>query len=247
MNENGDAKAAILVLAGGLATRLGPLAHARPKLLVDVAGQPFVNLLFERLRASGLDDVVLATGHLGAAVHAAIGDGSAHGLRVRYSEDGDEPRGTAGAIVAALARDLLPDPFLVTYGDSLLPFDYRAPLRALETEPTLDGVMSVFANHGAYDTSNTVLSPGGDRVVRYEKRAATASNAWTHIDYGCLAFRHRAFAGHPRAGDLANVQTRLAATGRLGAVLATERFWEVGSPLGLAALAAHIAASRRST
>src|SRR5437016_1628416 len=104
-----------VVLAGGLATRMRPMTLATPKSLLEVAGKPFVDWQLAELAACGLDDVVFCIGHLGGAIRAHVGDGAGagvHGVRVRYSNEGETPIGTAGAL--RLALGMLDPTFLVT-------------------------------------------------------------------------------------------------------------------------------------
>ena len=92
----------VAVLAGGLATRLHPITRTVPKALVEVAGRPFIDHQLALLRANGARRVVLCLGHLGEQVVRHLGDGSAHGLEVSYSHDGDRLLGTGGALRRAL-------------------------------------------------------------------------------------------------------------------------------------------------
>lgn len=227
-----------VVLAGGLATRLLPRTERVPKSLLEVAGRPFIDWLLARLAACGYARVLLCVGHLGEQIEAHVGDGARFGLAVEYAADGPRLRGTAGALRRAVAR--LEPTFLVTYGDSYLPFDYAAPLRDLEAHPAALGTLSVYANHGQWDASNTAIA--GDRVLRYEK--GTRDAACDHIDYGAMALRQTVIADLPADEPLGLdvVQARLAATGRLRALVATERFYEIGSSTGLAELDAALRA-----
>lgn len=221
-----------VVLAGGLATRMRPLTLTVPKSMLEVAGRPFVDWQLDKLAACGFGDVVLCIAHLGEQIEAHVGDGSRHGLRVRYSREGEKLLGTAGALRAAL--DMLAPTFLVTYGDSYLPFDYASPLDVLDRHDDCDGVMSVFHNRGQWDASNVETSSGW--VKRYEKGGTDAT--LDHIDYGALALRKSVVAaiapGVP--SSLSDVQTTLARSGRMRAVVAEHRFYEIGSKEGLAAL-----------
>jgi NDP-sugar pyrophosphorylase family protein len=114
-----------MILAAGKGTRLAPLTHTRPKPLMEVAGRPMLVHLLEFLRAGGIDEVVMNLHHLGHRIEAAIGDGTAFGMRVRYSHE-DPILDTGGGI--AHAHKLLGDePFVVANGDSLL----EVPLREL--------------------------------------------------------------------------------------------------------------------
>ena len=230
----------VVILAGGLGTRMLPRTERIPKILLPVAGRPFAAWLLERLAAAGFDEALLCIGHLGEEVRRVVGDGSAFGLAVRYAEDGEKLLGTAGALRRTL--DALEPTFLVTYGDSYLPFDYRAPLRDLRAHGEALGTMAVFENDDRFDPSNTEVL--GERVVRYEKRKAGTPRdpGVRYIDYGATALRREVIAAIPEgeARDLSSVQRELASLGRLRALGAERRFFEIGSELGLADLEAEL-------
>jgi MurNAc alpha-1-phosphate uridylyltransferase len=226
-----------VVLAGGLATRMHPSTLTVPKSMLPVAGRPFVDWQLERLAACGIRDVVMCIAFLGDQVEAHVKDGARYGLSVQWSHEGPKLLGTGGALRAALP--LLEPTFLVTYGDSYLPFDYAGPLRMLESHDDADGVMSVFKNDGQWDASNVeavIDGTGGTWVRRYEKGANDPR--LDHIDYGANAFRRSVIAATPEgeAFGLDRVQRELAQRTRLRAYVAHERFYEVGSPSGLAEL-----------
>lgn len=234
-----------VVLAGGLGTRMLPRTESVPKFLLEVAGRPFAAWQLEALSRAGFSEVVLAVGHLGDQVEALVGDGSSFGTRVSYAFDGPELLGTAGALRNAL--ELLAPMFLVTYGDSFLPFDYAAPLRALELRADALGCMAVFENENAIEPSNTAIADGW--VVRYDKRvvpdledAPEAAPKLDHIDYGATCLRREVIAALPagHAVGLDVLQARLARDQKLLACRAEERFFEVGSPQGLADLERHL-------
>jgi len=223
-----------VVIAGGLATRMRPHTLTVPKAMLEVAGRPFVDWLLEKLAASGYSEAIFCIAHLGEQIEAHVGDGARFGLRVRYSAEGPTLLGTGGALRMALP--LLAETFLVTYGDSWLPFDYAGPLRSLTEHDDCDGVMSVYRNAGQWDASNTQIDAAGAWVLRYEK--GSKDPALDHIDYGATALR-RAIVENEAAGvafGLDRIQHDLAAQKRLRAYVARERFFEIGSPEGLAAL-----------
>jgi len=236
-----------VVLAGGLGTRMLPRTETVPKVLLEVAGRPFSSWLLERIASCGYDDVVFCIGHLGSLVRDEVGDGARFGLRVRYVDEGQKLRGTGGAIVLALEQGVLEPEFLLTYGDSYLPFDYAEPLDKLRARKDLEAVMAVFHNEKQWDASNVVVSDDFDRVVRYEKGGQDP--ALQYIDYGATALRRSTFEGDSVPKDapfgLDSVQHRLAREGRMGATIAQKRFFEIGSPQGLSDLEAHLKAGAR--
>ncbi len=233
----------VVILTGGLGTRLGPLTQSLPKSLVPVAGRPFLAWQLELVARCGYRRVLLLTGHLSEPIRAFAGDGGAFGVELRCLDDGPELLGTAGALRHAL--DELEATFLVTYGDSYLPFDYAAPLAELASHPEALGTMSVFENQGRWDTSNALVS--GDLVTRYEK--GSRDPALTFIDYGATALRREVIAALPtgQPHGLDQIQAELARQGRLRAYHAAERFYEIGSPEGLAELQAYLASTSAGT
>ena len=228
------------ILAGGLATRLGDRARGVPKFLLPVGGRPFAAWLLERLAAAAFDDAVVCIGHLGDQIEQALGDGRRFGLRLRYAHDGPTARGTGGAL--RRASSMLDASFLVTYGDALLPFDYGRPLAHLRDHPGALGVMAVYRNDNRFDRSNVRLddSPDGPRVAEYRKLApgAPVDPTLGCIDYGAIALRREAIERLPAGGFAAldALLGELACEGRLLAVEATARFYEIGSLAGLADL-----------
>lgn len=221
----------VAILAGGLATRLRPITEKIPKSLVTVAGEQFLAHQLRLLHARGLRRAVLCVGYLGEMIERDFGDGAAFGVELRYSFDGPKLLGTGGAIRQALP--LLGEEFFVLYGDSYLPIDYAAVLGAYRASGQ-PGLMTVFRNEGAWDTSNVQFEDG--RIIRYDKRERTAE--MRHIDYGLGVFQASVFAERPagEAFDLADVQRGLVATGALAGHEVFHRFYEIGSHAGLAEL-----------
>lgn len=239
-----DVSRQVVILAGGLATRMYPRTRDIPKFLLPILGRPFGHRLLEKLAASGFTDVVLCTGHLGETIRESIGDGRVFGLRVVISDEGPTRLGTAGALRHALAE--LRATFLVTYGDSYLPFDYASPLDDLETHSDALGTMSVFHNQDRWDTSNCEVTD--IKVVRYEKRPAGSARdeKLAYIDYGAIALRREVVEAFPEgASDLSIVQRDLAQAGKLRALVAADRFHEIGSEAGLRDLETYLAEQSR--
>jgi NDP-sugar pyrophosphorylase family protein len=218
----------VALLAGGMATRLRPITEKIPKLLVEVAGEPFFSHQLRLLKAAGLTKIVLCIGYLGQQIVDLYGDGSKWGVKIEYAFDGPKLLGTGGALIAALPK--LGDAFYVLYGDSYLPINYGAVGDFFLRSGQL-GLMTVYENHGRYDTSNVWFEDGEIRL--YDKKNQVPQ--MHHIDYGLGVFRAAAFDGFPRDAvvDLAEVQKSLVARHQLAGFEIKERFYEIGSHEGL--------------
>lgn len=218
----------VAILAGGLATRLRPITEKVPKLLIEVAGEPFFSHQIRLLKASGLTRLVLCVGHLGDKIVELYGDGAKWGVQIEYSFDGPKLLGTGGALIQALPR--LGESFYVLYGDSYLPIDYRAVGEFFTRSGKL-GLMTVYENRELYDASNVWFESGEIKV--YDKKNKVPQ--MKHIDYGLGMFRAEAFRGFPRDAvvDLAEVQKALVARHELAGLEISQRFYEIGSHAGL--------------
>jgi NDP-sugar pyrophosphorylase family protein len=223
-----------VILAGGLGTRMRPLTERLPKTLLPVDSVPFADYQLAWLARHGVTEVVYSIATLGHMVRDHVGDGRRWDLRVRYVEDGDTLRGTAGALRGALDAGMLHDWFLVLYGDSFLPFDFRL-LRNAYLAQERPAMMAVYHNQGRWDTGNVRLS---DEVVQLYRKArpGEAAEMMDYIDYGVSALRAELIAERIAAGqkkDLAQLYHDLSVEGRLAGFEVQERFYEVGSPAGL--------------
>jgi len=221
----------VAILAGGLATRLRPLTEQIPKSLLPVAGRPFLAHQLELLCREGIRKVVLCLGHLAEQIQKAFGDGKAYGVQIEYSLDGPVLLGTGGALKRALP--LLGDRFFVLYGDSYLPIPWRPVAEAYE-QCQRAGLMTVYRNQGRYDTSNVWFE---DKQIKvYDKQARLPQ--MQHIDYGLSILRAAVFDRYPadQPFDLATVLQDLVAAKQLAGFQVDSRFYEIGSPAGLAEL-----------
>lgn len=230
---------AVAILAGGLGTRLGALGARTPKVLVEVAGKPFIYHQLELLRRSGIRRVVLCVGHLGDLVVAVVGDGRQFGVDVSYSDDGERPLGTGGSLRRALS--LLGEEFYVLYGDSYLEVDYGLLLERFR-ERSLLGLMTIVKNDRANHTNNVLFQAG--QLVRYDKH--TPSPAMEHIDYGLTILNSQAVRPVPdgKFSDLADLYRDLVNHGHMGALEVSRRFYEIGSPDGLLETSRYLEAPR---
>lgn len=218
----------VAILAGGLATRLGDRTKAVPKSLLPVAGRPFLDHQLRQLSCQGFQQVVLCLGHLGEAIEAFAGNGSAWRLNIRYSHDGGRLRGTAGALRQALPW--LGPRFFVLYGDSYLPIDFMPPA-ATWLASGQEALMTVFRNQSRFDRSNVLFD--GRQILVYDKSRPLP--AMEHIDYGLGLLSAAAFRRLPPddPADLSTLYQILLRDGQLAAHEVQQRFYEIGSEAGL--------------
>jgi NDP-mannose synthase len=112
-----------VILAGGKGSRLGPYTTVLPKPLLPIGDRAILDVVVRQLRSYGFVDLTLAVGYLAHLVRAVFGDGSEHGVSIRYHEE-STPLGTAGALGSI--DGLGSEPFLMMNGDVLTALDYGA-------------------------------------------------------------------------------------------------------------------------
>ena len=116
--------------------------------------------MLEWLRGHGVDDVIMSCGFLAGGVRDVLGDGSAHGVRLRYVEE-PEPLGTGGAL--KFAEDLLDERFLMLNGDVLTDLDVTAQL-ALHEARGARGTLALTPGRGP-DARTGSCAPATDGEV----------------------------------------------------------------------------------
>jgi NDP-sugar pyrophosphorylase family protein len=218
----------VAVLAGGLATRLGPLTEKIPKSMIQIHGKPFVHWQMKLMSMQGVNEVVFCLGYKSAMIRDFVGDGSQYAINVRYSYDGESQLGTGGALKKSLP--LLGDRFMVIYGDSYPPVQFQLVEDAFlqAKEPAL---MTVFLNEGRFDSSNADFSEG--LVKKYSK--GENSKDLRYVDYGLGCYESLIFSSfegqYPL--DLGQICSKLAAQSHLAGYEIEERFYEIGSFEGI--------------
>jgi NDP-sugar pyrophosphorylase family protein len=222
----------VVVLAGGLGTRLGEAGRRCPKVLQPVRGRPFVDIMLRMLLDQSFRRFCFCLGYLADQVVAHL-QRQWGWLGLSFHIDA-EPLGTGGSLLTA--RALLDQTFLVVLGDTYLDIDYRDVLHRLA--PGALGVMAV-TNAVTEVPGNVELGDG--RVIRYNK-ALAARTSW--VDTGALALRRCALdllTGVPYPVDLGDLFERMIARDALLAYPVNQPFYDIGTPQRLDRFAVRLA------
>ena len=157
------------VLCGGRGTRLRPVLADRPKSMALISRTPFLQLLLDRLKSQGVDDVILGTGYMAEKIESYFGSGNGFAMRIRYSRE-NEPLGTGGAL--KLAEPLISDPVLVLNGDSYVEWTL-VPLLELFTAKDADIVIVLQAVADVARYGGVVLDQDG-RITEFIEKGIRA-------------------------------------------------------------------------
>jgi MurNAc alpha-1-phosphate uridylyltransferase len=162
-----------LLLAAGRGERMGALTHNCPKPLLSIGKERLVERHLRRLKAAGVDEVVVNLHYLGSQIKAQLGDGRSYGVRIVYSEESSllDTGGGARAALSLLGNDA---PFLMISSDVVTDFDFRA---LTQLSPDLAHLVLV---------QNPAHHPSGDFSLN-AKGAVLPGSALTYSGIGVIA------------------------------------------------------------
>lgn len=88
---------AVVIMAGGLGTRMGDLTKYKPKPLLEINGQTIIELIIQKIRYFGLQEIFIVINYLGNMIEDFVGTGEKYGVNIKYIRE-SERRGTAGSL-----------------------------------------------------------------------------------------------------------------------------------------------------
>ena len=115
-------KNSVLIMAGGLGTRLRPLTNTLPKPMLEVNGEPLLEIIIKKFIEQGFVDFIISTNYKSEKITDYFGDGSGFGVSIVYTKE-EKRMGTAGPLL--LASDKLSDKFIVINGDIVTNIDFK--------------------------------------------------------------------------------------------------------------------------
>jgi dTDP-glucose pyrophosphorylase len=167
----------MVIMAGGMGTRLRPHTEDCPKPLLLVAGKPMLEHIIERAKLEGFNNFVLAIHYLGHMIEEYFGNGERLGVQIDYLRE-ESPLGTAGAL--GLLNPLPDAPFLVTNGDVITDIHY-SELLDFHTRHAATATMAVRVHEWQHPFG--VVQTEGVDIVGFEEKPV----ARTHINAGVYA------------------------------------------------------------
>lgn len=215
----------VVILGGGLGTRLAPVFPDRPKLLAPVAGHPIIDLLLDRLRQQGFRQVILALGHLADQVCDHLQDG-VEGMDVITSIE-PEPLGTAGAIAHALPC-IGSGPIVVMNGDSLLYADTAAFVAWARANAPGSALIATKIDRA--DRYGVLRLAENGCVESFDEKPKGSSSAWINAGTYWLDCNALAMIESQGQGSLERDILPKIPVGQLTAFRSAEPFIDIGTP-----------------
>ena len=207
----------VVVLAGGLGTRLGSLSERVPKSLVEVAGRPILSHILDWVASQGCTRALVLIGHLGELFE----DFDHEGVDILFQKE-ESPLGTGGALWAA--RELIEDSFILLWGDDLHMIDYSSLLRTHNSSGCAL-TMTVTTGHSSFN-----LEHMGGRVIRYDKRLDNPEGL-NGYEAGTSIVEKSVLDSLGRGGTWSwEEEVSPAMSGLIAAHLDETQFWDMGTP-----------------
>jgi NDP-sugar pyrophosphorylase family protein len=227
--SEGEGVLQAVILVGGEGTRLRPLTYALPKPMAPLLGRPFIGWIIARLKAAGVDDVILSCCYLPAAIEAHFGDGRSMGVTLHYVME-NEPLGTAGAIKNA--RELITGAIYVCNGDILTGLD----LVALADAHKRHKALATIHTRAVDDPSQfgVVETDADGRVKRFVEKPKPGETDARDINAGTYVLELEAIDAIP-SGRAVSIEREvfpelIARTNRVFAVSTRDYWIDVGRP-----------------
>jgi len=124
----------VVILAGGLGTRLQPYTFFIPKPMLPLGNKPLLDHIVTWLRGNNMKSIVICVSYLGKAIENYFGNGSNFDVEIEYARS-DRPLGTAGQLKSA--EKLVDDTFICIYGDSIYKFDLNILVKSHKAKKAL--------------------------------------------------------------------------------------------------------------
>ena len=167
----------MIIMAGGLGTRLRPFTETCPKPMLLVAGKPILEHIIERARFEGFNKFIISIKYLGHIIEDYFGNGDRFGVHINYLKE-TTPLGTAGAL--ALLNPCPELPFVVTNGDVLSDIKYG---ELIDFHISHHSVATMAVRLHEWQHPFGVVQTQGVDIVGFEEKPI----ARTHINAGIYA------------------------------------------------------------
>jgi dTDP-glucose pyrophosphorylase/predicted transcriptional regulator len=229
----------MVIMAGGMGSRLRPHTEDCPKPLLSIAGKPMLEHIIERAKLEGFSNFVLAIHYLGHMIEDYFGNGERLGVQIEYLRE-ESPLGTAGALV--LLNPLPNAPFVVTNGDVITDIRY-GELLDFHTRHAAAATMAVRVHEWQHPFG--VVQTKGVEIVGFEEKPIARS----HINAGVYALAPDALSvlSAETHCDMPTLFERLQAKAKRTVAYPMHEPWlDVGRPDDLAAARLKLSYPRQS-
>jgi dTDP-glucose pyrophosphorylase len=154
----------VVIMAGGLGSRLHELTRDQPKPMLPVGGRPLLEMIVNRFVTQGLSNIWLAINYRSEVIEEYFGDGRAFGADIRYLRE-DKRLGTAGAL--SLLPSEIAQPVIVSNADLVASLNYT---ELLDAHLSAGALATMAVREHEYPIPFGVVMESGGRIERIEEK-----------------------------------------------------------------------------
>ena len=231
-------KISVLILAGGLGSRIRSVNAQLPKVMLPILKKPFLEYLILNVGKQGLDKIVLCVGHKAEQIKAYFQDGRQFKVNIEYSYESKQ-LGTGGAIIKA-ASDLSTNKFIVMNGDSFIDVDLLPFLKFHDEKKALCSI--VLRGSDTQMRFGSVTINNDKRVTQFlEKKQNSISNS-IYINAGVYCINKEILDSFPSHCFLSvenDIFPQIVQSNRMYGFICERAFIDIGIPSDYFALQAN--------
>jgi len=154
----------IILMAGGLGTRLRPLTHDTPKPLLNVGDKPILQTIIESFAKYGFEDIIISVNYKSDMIKEYFKDGSQFGVKISYIDE-TKRLGTAGAL--SLIQENPQEPFFVMNGDLLTNVNFE---KFLDFHMDENAIASMAIREDNFQVPYGVIETNGAKITKIEEK-----------------------------------------------------------------------------
>ena len=214
-----------VILCGGQGKRLRGVIQDVPKAMAEIDGRPFLDFIFDHLKAQGITRVVLCTGYKADVIEAHY-RGRERGMTVEFSKE-NVPLGTGGALKNARGL-IFSDPFFVFNGDSFLAADLQRLLNFhIKKKAEASMIVSQVTERGDY---GSVALDDEQRVTAFHEK--TDAEGLSIVNAGVYCFNQCLFPRMPNTAQFSLEREFLPQLtgGKFYGLITSKPFVDIGTP-----------------
>jgi len=154
----------VVLMAGGLGTRLRPLTDEMPKPLLQIGDKPILETIINGFAKYGFTNIILSVSYKAAMIEDYFGDGSKFGVNIEYVHE-EKRMGTAGAL--SLMKEKLNEPFFVMNGDLLTNVNFE---HMLEYHLSKNAIATMGVREYDFQVPYGVVNVDGHQILSIEEK-----------------------------------------------------------------------------
>jgi dTDP-glucose pyrophosphorylase len=211
----------VVIMAGGLGTRLRPLTDEVPKPLLKVGGKPLLETIIEGFKAYGFYKFILSVNYKKEMIKESLNDGKELGVEIEYVDE-TKQLGTVGAL--SLMKERIQDSFIVMNGDILTKVNFK---HLLDFHNENDAAATLCVRNHEYQIPYGVIETDNHRLISIKEKPIYSK----FVNAGIYVLNRRAidYIPHNSFFDMPDLfQTMLEQHERVSAFPVHEYWMDVG-------------------